>query len=110
MRDINSDYTKTPLEARTPKLQFISHIHQLKQLIKEPTRVTKSSVTTIDLIFTNRLGLQFNICGTGSKTRLIIEEVRNFRHFEEDDFINDLERFSWQNPESFADPSLAWGA
>ena len=110
MGDINSDYTKTPLEAHTPKLQFVSHIYQLKQLIKEPFRVTKSSVTTIDLIFTNRLGLQFNICGTGSKTRPIIEKVRNFRHFEEEDFINDLDRFSWQNLESSADPNVAWGA
>ena len=45
MGDINSDYTKTSLEAHTPKLQFISHIYQLKQLIKEPTRVTKTLFT-----------------------------------------------------------------
>ena len=72
MGDINSDYAKT--------LQFISSVYQLEQLIKEPTRVTKSSATTIDLIFTNtvdniatsgviHLGIsvfrsQSNLCGT----------------------------------------------
>ena len=53
MGDINSDYAKTLLDVHTRTLQFISSIHQLEQLIKEPTRVTKSSATTIDLIFTN---------------------------------------------------------
>ena len=53
--DINSDYSyaKTSLDVHTPTLQFISSVYQLEQLIKEPTRVTKSSATTIDLIFTN---------------------------------------------------------
>ena len=53
MGDINSDYAKTPLHVHTKTLQFISSVYQLKQLIKEPTRVTKSSATTLDFIFTN---------------------------------------------------------
>ena len=51
--DINSDYAKTTLDVHTRTLQFISCVYQLEQQIKEPTRVTKSSATTIDLIFTN---------------------------------------------------------
>ena len=51
--DINSDYAKTTLDVHTRTLQFISSVYQLGQLIKEPTRVTKSSATAIDLIFTN---------------------------------------------------------
>ena len=51
--DINSDYVKTPLDIHTRTLQFISSVYQLEQLMKEPTQVTKSSATTIDLIFTN---------------------------------------------------------
>ena len=53
MGDINSDYAKTPLDAYTRTLQFVSSVCQLEELIEEPTRVTKSSATTIDLIFTN---------------------------------------------------------
>ncbi|XP_044183319.1 uncharacterized protein LOC122963992 [Acropora millepora] len=125
--DINSDYAKTPLDVHTRTLQFISSVYQLEQLIKEPTRVTKSSATTIDLIFTNMVD---KIATTGvihlgisdhsliyavrkfavPKTRPTIKEVRNFKHFVEVDFINDLKRVSWQNVECFDDPNLAWQA
>ena len=44
------------------------------------------------------------------KTRPIVKEVRNFKHFVEVDFINDLRRVSWQNVECFDDPNLAWQA
>ena len=111
MGDINSDYAKTPLDVHTRTMQFISSVYQLEQLIKEPTRVTKSSATTIDLIFTNKVD---NIAASGvihlgisdhsliyavrkfavPKTKPTIEEVRNFKHFVEVDFINDLRRVS----------------
>ena len=127
MGDINSDYTKTPLDVHTQTLQFLSSVYQLEQLIKEPTRVTKSSTTTIDLIFTNMVD---NIATSGvihlgnsdhsqiyavrklavPKTRLTLKEVRNVKHFVEVDFINDLRRVSWQNVEHFDDPDLAWQA
>ena len=78
MGDINSDYAKTRLDVHTRTMQFISSVYQLEQLIKEPIRVTKSSATTIDLIF-NKYGRQYsslwcyssrdfrsqsNLCGT----------------------------------------------
>ena len=44
------------------------------------------------------------------KTRPTIKEVRNFKHFVEVDFINELNRVSWQNVECFDDPNLAWQA
>ena len=47
MGDINSDYAKTPPDVHTRTLQFISSVYQLEQLIKEPTRVTKSSATLL---------------------------------------------------------------
>ena len=46
MGDINSDYAET-LDVHTRTLHFISSVYQLEQLIKEPTRVTKSSATSI---------------------------------------------------------------
>ena len=111
MGDINSDCAKTPLDVHTRTLQFISSVYQLKQLIKEPTRVTKSSATTIDLIFTNmvdkiaisgviHLGISDHSLIYAErkfavpKTRPTIKEVRNFKHFVEVDFINDLKGVS----------------
>ena len=95
-------------------LQFTSSVYQLEQLIEEPTWVTKSSATTIDLIFTNMVD---NKATSGDihlgildhsliyfvqkfavpKTRPTIKEVWNLKHFVEVDFINDLGRVSWQN-------------
>ena len=57
----SSDYAKTPLDVHTRTLQFISSVYQLEQLIKEPTRVTKSSATTIDLIVTNMVDIIANL-------------------------------------------------
>jgi len=63
MGDINSDYSKTPLDVHARALQLISSVYQLEQLIKEPNRVTKSSATTTDLIFTNMID---NIATSGA--------------------------------------------
>ena len=118
--DINSDYAKTPLDMHARILQFIPSVYHLEQLINEPTRVTKSSATTINdniatfgvihlgvsvhsLIYAVR---KFAVL----KTRQTIKEVRNFKHFVEVDFINDLRRVSWQNVECFDDSNLAWQA
>ena len=103
MGDINSDYAKTPLDVHTRTLQFISSVYQLEQPIKEPTQVTKSSATTIDLILTDMVDIIHLGISDHSliyavrkfavpKTRPIIKEVRNFKHFVEVDFINDLNR------------------
>ena len=125
--DNNSDHAKIPLDVHTRTLQFKSSVYQLEQLIKEPTRVTKSSATTIDLIFANMVD---KIATSGvihlrisdhsliyavrkfvvPKTRPTIKEVQNFKHFVEVHFINDVKRVSWQNVECFDDPSLAWQA
>ena len=51
--DMNCDYFKYPPEPRTEKLKFLSSMYQLQRLISEPTRVTNTSATLIDLIFTN---------------------------------------------------------
>ena len=112
--NLNTDYAKTPLDVHTRTLQFISSVYQLEQLIKEPTRVTKSSAATvIALIFTNMVD---NIATSGvihlgisdhsliyvvrefavPKTRPIIKEVQNFKHFVKVDFIYDLNGVSWQ--------------
>ena len=54
MGDLNCDISKFPLDFNARKLQLLSSLYQLNQLIDEPTRVTSTSATLIDLIFTNK--------------------------------------------------------
>ena len=54
MEDLNRDVCTFPPESDTRKLQFLSLLYQLDQLISEPTRVTGTSATLIDLFFTNK--------------------------------------------------------
>ena len=51
MADLNCDFQKSPMDSSTKRLQLLSSLYQLDQLISEPTRVTGTSATMIDLIF-----------------------------------------------------------
>ena len=126
--DMNCDYFKNPPDSHTQKLQFLSSIYQLQQLISEPTRVTNMSATLIDLIFTNE---SHNISKSGvihigvsdhsliyavrkfipNKRGQIKKEVRNLKHFVKEDFIYDLLKPllpPWEMVETINDPNLAW--
>ena len=116
---MNCDYSKNPLESHAKKLQFISRAYQLKQLILEPKRVTNTSATQIDLLFTNDTR---NIAQSGvihvslsdhsliyvvrkfsiPKRRQVLKQVRNLKHFSEEDFISDLQNIPWHEIESLA--------
>jgi hypothetical protein len=50
----SADVSKFPPDAHTRRLQFLSCVYQLEQLINEPTRATRTSATLIDLIFANK--------------------------------------------------------
>ena len=111
--DMNCDYSKSPSEPHTRKLEFLSSTYQLQQLILEPTRVTNTSATLIDLIFTNETK---NIATSGvihngmsdhsliyvvrkcipPKRRPITKEVRNLKHFVKENFIYDILNTPWQ--------------
>jgi hypothetical protein len=122
--DMNCDYSKINSEAHTQKLQFLSSTYQLEQLILKPIRVTNTSATQIDLIFTNDtrniadLELLTLVCLIGliyvvrrftiPTRRQIKREVRNMKHFREVDFISDLQNMPWHEIESTKDPNLAW--
>ena len=68
--DLNCDVNKSPVDAHTSRRQFSSSLYQMVQLINEPTRVTESSASTIDLILIDLIlsytyrhfGSQFNVC------------------------------------------------
>ena len=53
MGDFNCDMIATRYDNDTRKLMSITDIYGLQQLITEPTRITPTSATLIDVIFTN---------------------------------------------------------
>ena len=52
--DMNCNMIKSPKDSSTKKFIFLSALYNLEQLIKEPTRVTSTSSSLIDLVFTNQ--------------------------------------------------------
>ena len=116
---------KVSLDPHSRRLQFLCSLYQLSQLVDEPTRVTETSSTLIDLILTNR---PENILSTGvihlgiSDHSLIyavrkfklprssptIKEVRDFKHFSIDEFRADLLQAPCDMVFSFDDPNTCW--
>ena len=50
MRDLNCDMIATRYDYDTCKLESITDVYGLQQLITEPTRVTPTSSTLIDIM------------------------------------------------------------
>ena len=67
----------------------LNTFYQMVNLIKEPTRVTETSASTIDLILSNALE---NI-------------LSSFKHFSDRDFCDDLSQVPWQIITTFSDPN-----
>ncbi len=110
--DINCNMIKSSKDSSNNKLIFLSTLYNLEQLIKEPTRVTSTSSSVIDLMFTNQPN---NISNSGvidlgmsdhsfiyavkkvtmPKNRQTRSKVRNFKIFNETDVIEELSRIPW---------------
>ena len=125
MGDLNCDISKFPLDFNARKLQLLSSLYQLNQLIDEPTRVTSTSATLIDLIFTNK---KQNIMQTGvvhigisdhsliyvvrkfclPKSRESTKYVRNFKNFDAEDFRRDISQIPWESVSSHDNPNVCW--
>ena len=120
--DLNCDVNKVPLDSQTHKLQTLSSLYQLTQVINDPTRVTETTSTLIDLILTNKAE---NISCAGvlhlsisdhslvyavrkfelPKSRPSIKEVRDFKYFS--DFRADLLQVPWDTI-CYDDPNTCW--
>ena len=53
MGDLNCDMIATRYDDNTKRLVIIADVYGLHQLITQPTRITPTSKTSIDLIYTN---------------------------------------------------------
>ena len=98
--DLNCDVNKLAPDSQTHKLQTLCSLYQLTQVINEPTRITETTSTLIDLILTNKpeyistggvlhLGISDHSLVYAvrklklPKSRPTIKEVRDFKHFSE---------------------------
>ncbi len=115
----------SPCESHTRKLQFFSSLYQFDQLIDEPTRITGTSATLIDLILTNK---EENISKSGvihlglsdhsmifairkhciPKSREKVKHIRNFKNFNANDFLTDLSQMPWENIAQYDNSNVCW--
>ena len=121
--DFNFDYTSP--NAATKNFQRIANLFNLKQLITDPTRITQSSRTLIDLFFTSKpelyvsgvLPIGFSdhsaIFGIRKLHRIPlppprIVEARNYKHYDPALFCEDLNSIPWDILELDNTPNDAW--
>ena len=124
--DLNCNLASPTPDANTLRLLEISDLYGLKQLINEPTRVTESSFTLIDLIYTNYT----DRVGCSGVSHMAISDhslvyiyrklssdlpskghsaisYRFFRNFDRENFRNEIPQQNWSFDES-EDPNLVW--
>ena len=123
--DLNCDFSKVPQDFCTRKLQTLCSLYQLTQIINEPTRVTETTSSLIDVILTNT---PENISTSGvlhigvsdhslvytirkfklSTFRPTVKEVRDFKHFSDSQFRSDLSQVQWDSILRYDDPNTCW--
>ncbi|CAH3164484.1 unnamed protein product [Pocillopora meandrina] len=124
--DLNCNLPSPTPDENTHRLLEISDLDGLKQLINEPTRVTESSSTLIDLIYT----IYVDRVGCSGVSRIAISDhslvyvyrkissdlpskghssifYRNFRNFDRENFRNEISQQDWSFNESEY-LNLAW--
>ena len=123
--DFNCDVSKALPDSHTQRLKFLCSLYQLKQFINEPTRVTSTSATLIDLILTNTPEniLQSGVIHLGISDHSLVyalrkfslpkslpkyKDVRNFKNFNENQFMVDVMLMSWELVYQYNDPNLCW--
>lgn len=112
----------------TRKLMPTTRLHGPSQLVKEPTRVTEFTSTTIDLVFVNNTHriVSHRVQEFGAsdhfvtfavkkaricKAHVEIGDVRSFKHYNRENFQRDIASVPWSVIESFDDindAAVAW--
>ena len=125
--DLNCDLGSTALESSSRSLIGITELYGLHQLISEPTRITETSSTMIDLIFTNtpdkivcsgvsHVGISdhsliyaFRKLSTGlhNKGHSTVN-YRKFKNFNSESFRNDTCSQNWDVLRAYNNPNDMW--
>ena len=123
--DVNCNLLPEASAHISSHLTNIFDIYGLSQLITEPTRVTLVSKTLIDLCITNSpekvsnsgvIHLGISDHSLVFMTRKVHHdrfcprtiEMRQFKHFQKNKFLNDLEQMPWSNVDLCSDPNDMW--
>ncbi len=121
---VNSDILSSNPSHLVFEMNFITNLYQYEQLINEPTRVTKDNATLIDHFYTTKPDL---IISSGVRIITIsdhyliygirkfyttkgapeVVEYRDFKHFNENNFLFELESLSSLNLDHL-DPNISW--
>ena len=121
--DFNCDYTPGTTTKEVRELKFVTEMHQLQQMIDLPTRVTSHSKTIIDLFYTSKPELyKCGVIQTSLSDHYMIFAVkkckpikgnhktivyRNYKNFDENLFLNDLNNVPWNCIDSLTDVNEA---
>ena len=123
--DVNYDFLPSSLSFQASEFKFITGLYQYEQLISEPTRVTKDSRTLIDHFYTTNPD---NIISKGistisisdhyliygirkfkvSKENAKIIKYRDYKHFNERMFLQDLQNSLYDFDLDQYDPNISW--
>ena len=123
--DINCNLLPEASAHISSYLTNIFDIYGLSQLITEPTRVTPVSKTLIDLCITNSPEKVSNSgvihLGISDHSLVFVTrkvhhdrfcprtiEMRQFKHFQKNKFLSDLEQMPWSNVDLCSDPNDMW--
>ena len=125
--DMNCDMVTARYDNDTSKLKNIADVYGLEQLIAEPTRITPTSSTLIDLIYTNcsdKIACS-GVCHVGISDHSMVYvyrklslngmsnghnsiTYRNFRKFDCQNFRDDIQSQCWNNVYESSDPNEMW--
>ena len=126
MGDLNCDFIKKPLNHQTKILKRLGEEYDLKQHVDKPTRVTPTSSTLIDVLFSSNhdkvtfcdvipLSLSDHymiVCSLGRvkypKAQHKYVNSRNMRRFDVDKFKTDLRQVNWDDVLEDSDPNTAY--
>lgn len=125
--DLNCDMIAERYDNNTRKLMSIADVYGLTQLITEPTRITPTSATLIDLIYTNSPDkvAYSGVCHISISDHCMVFVYRklsgsrmsnghntiiyrNFRKFSRDSFRNDIASQNWDQVYNSSDPNEMW--
>jgi len=126
--DINVNLLSKPLDTNGTRLCNILNNYQLTQMIDQPTRVTATSRTLIDLFITSdknkiascgvyplTISDHYLIYATRKSIKLgkgepKVIQTRNLKNFSEDKFIGNIQNATWPVTENFLSVEEAWTA
>ena len=125
MGDTNCNLLSQSFDHKAEHLKFITETYQYIQLIDQPTRITSSTRTLIDHIFTNKPNIIMNhgILHVGISDHSLIYathkhntlkadpkiiESRQFKNFDSDAFIEDIKETPFHFASLMDDPNEMW--